>query len=36
MVKIQVDGKFIEAPKGSLLIDVLLDNDISVPHFLLS
>ncbi len=33
MVKIKVDGKFIEAPKGSLLIDVLLENDINIPHF---
>lgn len=33
MVKIQVDGKFIEANKGDLLIDVLLDNNINIPHF---
>lgn len=33
MVKIQVDGKVIMAKKGSLLIDVLLENDINIPHF---
>ncbi|PID47197.1 MAG: NADH-quinone oxidoreductase subunit G [Proteobacteria bacterium] len=33
MAKIQVNGKFIEAKEGSLLIDVLLENNIHVPHF---
>ncbi|XOB61707.1 2Fe-2S iron-sulfur cluster-binding protein [Campylobacterota bacterium DY0563] len=33
LVKFTVDGKEIEADKGSLLIDSLLDRDIHIPHF---
>ncbi len=33
MVKIQVDGNFIEAKEGELLIDVLFEHDINIPHF---
>ncbi|QDF29981.1 2Fe-2S iron-sulfur cluster-binding protein [Halarcobacter anaerophilus] len=33
LVKFTVDGKEIEAAKGSLLIDSLLDRNIHIPHF---
>ncbi|RXJ65719.1 NADH-quinone oxidoreductase subunit G [Halarcobacter ebronensis] len=33
VVKFTVDGAEIEAKKGSLLIDSLLDRDIHIPHF---
>lgn len=33
LVKFTVDGREIEADKGSLLIDSLLDRDIHIPHF---
>ncbi|MGB6328302.1 MAG: 2Fe-2S iron-sulfur cluster-binding protein [Halarcobacter sp.] len=33
LVKLTVNGNEIEAEKGSLLIDSLLDRDISIPHF---
>ncbi|WP_320035009.1 2Fe-2S iron-sulfur cluster-binding protein [Halarcobacter sp.] len=33
LVKFTVDGEEIEADKGSLLIDSLLDRDIHIPHF---
>ena len=32
-VSITVDGKEIQAPKGALLIEHLLKNDIEIPHF---
>lgn len=33
MAKIFVDGNEIDAKNGELLIDVLLDNGINIPHF---
>lgn len=33
MVKISVNGEELEAAKGSLLIDTLLDENIHIPHF---
>lgn len=33
MVKISVNGEELEATKGSLLIDTLLDENIHIPHF---
>ncbi|MCP4970171.1 MAG: 2Fe-2S iron-sulfur cluster binding domain-containing protein [Arcobacter sp.] len=33
LVKLSVNGDEIEAEKGSLLIDSLLDRDIHIPHF---
>ena len=33
LVKLSVNGSEIEAEKGSLLIDSLLDKDIHIPHF---
>ena len=33
LVKFTVDGEEIEADKGSLLIDSLLDRNIHIPHF---
>ena len=33
LVTIRVDGREIRAEQGALLIDVLLKNGISVPHF---
>jgi len=33
LVKFTVDGEDIEAKKGSLLIDSLLDRNIHIPHF---
>lgn len=33
MVKISVNDKELEAQKGSLLIDALLNENISIPHF---
>lgn len=33
LVKFSVNGENMEAQKGSLLIDTLLDNNIHIPHF---
>lgn len=33
LVKLTVDGKEIEAPKGGLLIDTFYKEDIEIPHF---
>lgn len=33
MVKLQIDGKEYEAPKGKLLIEVCLENGIHIPNF---
>ncbi len=33
LVKLSVNGEELEAQKGSLLIDALLDKDIHIPHF---
>lgn len=33
MVTIRVDNRTVEAQKGSLLIDVLLQNQVNIPHF---
>ncbi|AXX93298.1 NADH-quinone oxidoreductase subunit G [Malaciobacter molluscorum LMG 25693] len=33
IVKISVNGEELEAPKGGLLIDTLLDEKIHIPHF---
>ncbi len=33
VVKLSINGKEIEAKKGSLLIDTLLNRDIHIPHF---
>jgi len=33
MVKISINDKEFEAPKGSLLIDALLEENIHIPHF---
>lgn len=33
MVKLTINDKEIEAPKGSLLIDKLLDDGVHIPHF---
>ena len=33
LVKLSVNGEELEAKKGSLLIDTLLDKDIHIPHF---
>jgi len=32
-VKLKINGKDYEAPKGKLLIEVCLENDIHVPNF---
>ena len=33
MITFTADGQKIQAPEGSLLLQVLIDNNISVPHF---
>ncbi len=33
MVKISVNGEELDAPKGGLLIDTLLEKNIHIPHF---
>ncbi|XPV69169.1 MAG: 2Fe-2S iron-sulfur cluster-binding protein [Halarcobacter sp.] len=33
LVKLSVNGEEIDAEKGSLLIDALIDRDIHIPHF---
>jgi len=33
LVNIKVDDRELEAPEGALLIEVLLENEIKIPHF---